>query len=850
VLFLSGAAGLGYEMVWTRMLSAALGHEIIAVLAVVAAFFSGLALGSWALDRPLSVSRHPGRWYAGLELTIGLWSVVLSIILPAVSRFASGLMSVEPGNLRHWAIAFLFPFLLLFPATFAMGGTLPAMARLFSRLRRNGKTVGGLYAANTFGAVAGTLTTTFWISPVLGFKNTQLILGAVNFFCAAAVLLGAARNEENLTSFEVARDERPASLSITISLFATGLLGIGYEVLAVRALSQILENTVYSFAGILSVYLFGTALGGAVYQAWSPRLSFRVVTGYLARALSLACIAGLGLLLFVEGIYFAVREWIGHDVFGAFGGELCATAAVFLLPTILMGMTFSHLAQAACGKKGGLGRALSVNTIGAAVAPFLFGVILLPALGLKVAFLLVAIGYLLLVPIPVRWIQWATSLVPVVFWGLIYLSPISMQFAEPPSGGKVVEYVEGVMASVSVVSDASQHIHLKVNNHYQMGGTSSVFSDRRQGHIPLLLHPNPRTALFLGMGTGATLAACLDHPGLQSEGVELIPEIIPLLHHFTRSIGDLTSQPRVRIVVADARRYVNASPNSYDVIVADLFHPARDGAGSLYTLEHFTGIRSRLARGGVFCQWLPLYQLDLETLRTITRTFLEVFPEGSAYLAHYSLRAPIIGLVATGGKTYPANWLEERVRDVTLAQKLQEIRLHTDFNLFGCLVAGAQDLKRFAGTGPLNTDDRPLVTYQAPSFVYSNPEPAYRRLLFLLDTFHPSVEQVLRPPQKAEDVERQRRLAAYWTARDQFLRVGVGVKETDDVQQLVAKVKEPLLAIVRQNRDFDAAYNPLLAMAYRLSKTDAKAAEQLLMDMEKVNPYRVDARLLRTGIRR
>ena len=204
--------------------------------------------------------------------------------------------------------------------------------------------------------------------------------------------LGAVRDPESPPRVVFWGPDRPESLRIHVSLFATGLLGIGYEVLAVRALSQILENTVYSFTGILAVYLFGTALGGSVYQLWSPKLSFRAVTGYLAQGLSLACIAGLGLLLLVEYIYSGIREWLGQGMAmaGAMGGEICAAAVVLLLPTILMGMTFSHLAQSACGKKGGLGRALSVNTVGAAGAPFLFGVVVLPAIGLKTALVLVA----------------------------------------------------------------------------------------------------------------------------------------------------------------------------------------------------------------------------------------------------------------------------------------------------------------------------------------------------------------------------------------------------------------------------------------------------------------------------
>jgi spermidine synthase len=238
--------------------------------------------------------------------------------------------------------------------------------------------------------------------------------------------------------------------------------------------------------------------------------------------------------------------------------------------------------------------------------------------------------------------------------------------------------------------------------------------------------------------------------------------------------------------------------------------------------------------------------MDFETLKNITRTFLAVFPEGAAYLAHYSLKAPIVGLVANlGANIYPVNWLEGRVRDATLAQRLRELRLHTDFNLFGCFLGGAADLRRFAGAGPFNTDDQPVVTYQAPRFAYANTEPLSRGLLVLIDLLKPAPEQVFSFPQNSQEAERHRRLAGYWTARDQFLKVGVGIKENDDVRQLVSQVKEPLLAIVRQSPDFDAAYNPLLAMAYRLSKIHPKEAEQLLVDLERANPYREDAKLLR-----
>jgi spermidine synthase len=156
---------------------------------------------------------------------------------------------------------------------------------------------------------------------------------------------------------------------------------------------------------------------------WSPKLSFRAVTGYLAQGLSLSCLAGLGLLLRVEKIYSGMRDWLGQGMAGAIGGELCTAAVILLLPTILMGVTFSHLAQGACGKEDGLGRALSINTVGAAIAPFLFGVVLLPTAGLKLALVLGATGYLTLIPIPSAKTQWVTTFVPIGLCGLIFFLP-------------------------------------------------------------------------------------------------------------------------------------------------------------------------------------------------------------------------------------------------------------------------------------------------------------------------------------------------------------------------------------------------------------------------------------------
>jgi spermidine synthase len=396
IIFLSGFAGLGYEMVWTRMLSIGFGHEIVAVLAVIAAFFCGLALGAWILDRIVSYSSMPGKWYAVLELIIGAWSLALVVVIPWANKSVSKLMGIEPSPFIHWSVSFFFPFVLLLPATFAMGGTLPAIERLFSRLRKDGWSVGGLYAANTFGAVIGTMITTFAIVPTFGFRKTLLLLAAMNFICAASVFLISSRDEADSPSVSIPAAGLPSSKRLYLILFTTGFLGIGYEILVIRVISQVLENTVYTFASVLSVYLLGTAFGAALYQLYAPRQRFKEILTDLLHALSVTCLVSIILLWYSESIYKSVKEALEGSYVGAIFGELALAFTIFFIPTLLMGATFSHLAQAARGPKSGLGHALSVNTLGASFAPLFFGVILLPWLETKIALVVISMGYLML----------------------------------------------------------------------------------------------------------------------------------------------------------------------------------------------------------------------------------------------------------------------------------------------------------------------------------------------------------------------------------------------------------------------------------------------------------------------
>src|SRR6266508_3671188 len=192
LFFFSGSAGLGYQIVWSKMFATGLGHEMPAVLAVLCAFMGGMALGAWRLDGFIARSQAPGCWYGFLEILIGAWGFLSAALIPLANQAALPLIGLDPSPLRHWLIAFMLPSFALLPATAAMGATLPAMERFVSPLLAHGRCVVALYASNTLGAVVGILASTFVIVPALGFRRSAWLLAAVNGVCGAVALMAGA----------------------------------------------------------------------------------------------------------------------------------------------------------------------------------------------------------------------------------------------------------------------------------------------------------------------------------------------------------------------------------------------------------------------------------------------------------------------------------------------------------------------------------------------------------------------------------------------------------------------------------------------------------------------------------
>lgn len=242
----------------------------------------------------------------------------------------------------------------------------------------------------------------------------------------------------------------------------------------------------------------------------------------------------------------------------------------------------------------------------------------------------------------------------------------------------------------------------------------------------------------------------------------------------------------------------------------------------------------------MFCQWLPLHQLDLPSLRSIVQSFLLVYPGAGALLASNSLQTPVIGLV---GRMDDARFdlpaLRRRIRQGAGTLDLHGLGLEDEFAVLGGFIAGPAALRALAADAPANTDDHPVVAYLAPRATYA-PESAPAERLFAL--MHVFDEHGVRPDELivADAVDSQR-IAAYWLARNRYIVAGRDVHPSRDAAAMLAQVREPLLASLTISPDFRPAYDPLIEMATALAGSNVSAARGLLEQLVRLQPARPEA---------
>jgi spermidine synthase len=720
---LSGAAALIYQVLWLKQLGTLFGNSAQAAAATLAIFFLGLSLGSRALGRRAGNSPNPLRAYAFLE--VGIAAAAL-LYFPLFDLYA-GLYPRLAQLLGAPSIAFtaaklLLAGVMLFPSAFLMGGTLPYMIEHMVRRRDQlGSRFSWLYGCNTVGGAAGAFAAAFVLPQALGFTRAFAVPLLLNLAVAAvaAALSRESRGASRPTAASDAAPGRTDTLLVAVAFFS-GAATLGLEVLWTRMFAQVLHNSVYSFATILVVFLVALALGAALANRLC-RLSTApaLVLPWLLLGAGMA--AGLSPFVFhaaTGGLTYVAPaagwwEYVA-TVFATAGG-------VLLLPGVAIGSVFPYLARvAAADGTGGpgvtAGRLVSWNTVGSILGSLAAGFVLIEILGLYASMSAIAFAYLLLAlllaPPSDRTLRLA--LAGAIAVSAIVLNPSRLPLVRMMHDEEFVRETWETGQGIVAVTQAGPTRLLKVDSHYSLGGTSARTYEEAQADIPLILHPDPKRVFFLGMGTGITAGAALRHRVDSLTVCELLPAVVTAAkRHFSPYVNGLFEDPRAKIVVEDGRQYLLVTEERYDVIIADLFVPWQAGAGSLYTREHFEVVRSRLRSGGLFAQWLPLYQLSARDAQVIMRTMLEVFPEVTVWRGDFMPNQPIIALIGqeSGARLDPeAVTANFRHRRGTSELSRELAVAFTSLFYVGNLGASRELV---AGL-PLNTDDDPFIEYEAP----------------------------------------------------------------------------------------------------------------------------------------
>ena len=753
--FVSGALGLMYEVVWLRMLGLVFGHTVYAITTVLTAFMAGLAVGSFLLGRRAPQIRNLIRAYGWLEIGIGLYCALIPLLLTAASSLYLAIYhSLGLSSNAFSVVQFLIIFALLLVPTTLMGGTLPILSQALAKSHFGlGRMISALYAANTFGAVAGVAFAGYVLLPALGNRATTTVAAIANVVVGVmAIAYGRGRPTQSSGARQALEARAASSSAPTITAWLTvaalgvsGAVSMIYEVAWTRALTLVIGSSTFAFSAMLVAFLAGIAGGSALYSwLWGSRASSPAVFAALQAGIG---ISSLGILLIfdrIPSLFLFTLRWSDSPTFVQVA-QLAVSASCLLLPTLLIGATFPCAAAVAArnilrvGEE--VGHVYAVNTLGAIAGTVLTGFLLIPTIGihnsvkLAIAFNLL-LGAVLFTAPPRRSVAWpwgtlaATLIAVAVFfvppwdqrvmssgtavYGKRYLQDIGDGSLSDVlrKGGEVLFYRDGISGTVSVLR-LGRNVFLRVNGKTDASTTNDMPTQLMLGHLPLLVHPDPRGVLVIGLGSGVTAGAVARHPIERLDVVEIEPAVVEATRFFSGEHGDVLKDSRVRTIIADGRNYLLTTSTRYDVIISEPSNPWIGGLASLFSVEFFRLARQHLEPDGIMLQWVQGYSLLPDDLRMIVKTFRTVFPRTSIW---NTIRGDFLLLGRTGVTPLDLRLLEERfprVRPDRLGLGIQGWP-----GVLGYFMLGEEDTKRFSETARVNTDDRLPLEFSAPRALY------------------------------------------------------------------------------------------------------------------------------------
>ncbi len=760
LFFASGIAALAYQMVWTKLLTLIFGVTFLAVSTVLTCFFGGLALGSFLGGRWIEKHKNGFYWYGTAEILVGVYALFFGLLLSLnnsayvylAQTFASGFAGLT-------LIKFILSALLLIIPTTLMGATLPILSKTLARGTSTfAWDIGGLYTVNTLGAVTGAVLTAFVFIPSFGLSAILYGAGILNFIIGiSAILAGRSVSRESLEAAEPLRAP-PLSTSkremadkglprgfnalILWGFALSGFTGLCYEVVWTRVLGFMLTGTVYAFAVVLAVFLTGIATGSFVLSLFLDKIKSRSTVIYIFSIVEILIgLTSIALIILYDklpsmGFYSSLTttpDWAKFVYLNFF------TAFITLfIPTFLFGATFPLICKAydwgakSVGEK--IGNIYSLNTVGGILGSFIGGFVFIPFIGMQNAIVLtgalnILIGLLTAVFNP-RGVKSARYAIPAVGVGVMILlilalpanMPLSLHKSLLHRGEKILFYTEGATATVMIAERTgagleSSNKRLWVNgNRATAAYYEGLQINRFQGVLPMAIHPNPKDVLVICFGSGTTFGTLSQFPVTKVDNVEIARAVIKGASYFKDANMDVLNNPVSRINIDDGRSFLAVTKKKFDVITEEPMHPALAGVVNLYTKEYYELAKSHLKKDGIMSQWIPLYNLSVEDVRLMVRTFQSVFPHTSIWLANADIF--MIGSPQELNVNYET--IKAKLNMPAIKRLLTDIDLEDPVEFMTTFLMNEKMVSKYSGQGEVMSDNKPVVEFTGPKSLHLN----------------------------------------------------------------------------------------------------------------------------------
>jgi spermidine synthase len=680
-----------YQTTWLREFRLIFGASTAASAAVLAIFMGGLGWGSMVLGKRSDRRANALNFYATLEMGIAFTAAITPLLLWVthlvyVSLGGSLVLGAGAATLLRLALASL----VLCVPTFLMGGTLPAAARAVetnSDLSRRNLAL--LYGTNTLGAVAGAAISTFFLLELYGNRKTLWLACLLNLLVAltarslarSIVISGEESSailpftpEAEIAVATPSGTHPAASLPATFAVIAAAITGFVFllmELVWYRMLGPLLGGSTFTFGVILALALLGVGLGGAAYAFFgstrSPSLnSFALTCGL--EALFVGIPYALGDRIALLAVLLRPFGSVGfHGYVLAWTGVAC----VVVLPAALVaGIQFPMLIALLGKGRERVGRdvglAYTSNTLGAIAGSLAGGFGLLSLLGAPGTWRLVVLILtgLCLVSLGLSGVAksaWRRS-APVFCLAVISactiftVGPTAVWRHSQIGAGRAEGFTtslnnirdwmsyrrrslywerDGVESSVAVTRNEGHTfvVNGKVDGHARLDAGTQVML----GLVGAILHPAPKSALVIGLGTGSTAGWLGAVPSIERvDVVELEPAILKVAAECSSVNANAMSNPKVHVLIGDGRETLLTTPARYDLIASEPSNPYRAGIASLFTQEFYRSASRRLSDDGLFLQWLQAYEVDGETIRTVYATLSSVFPVVETFQTTYA----------------------------------------------------------------------------------------------------------------------------------------------------------------------------------------------------------------------